>query len=310
MELVVHDRRLVADAIVELDLRHPGGASLPPFEPGCHIDVVTPIGEVRQYSLCNDPTETHRYLLGVLLDRQTRGGSAAVHRLGKGDAVTVSLPRNNFALCSEAPHVVLAAGGIGITPLKAMAHALRRRGMPFDLHYFARSRAHAAFQDQLREAFGARVHFHFDDEGGGLPLPAAQLRPCDGAQLYVCGPAGFIDRVIGDAAEAGYAADAVHVEHFGAAPVQAGGEFVVEAVKSGVQVRVGPSETMADALEKAGVRIMTSCRQGICGTCLTRVIDGTPEHRDDCLSDEERAGNELVAVCCSRSKTPVLRLDI
>jgi vanillate O-demethylase ferredoxin subunit len=313
LDLVVHARRLAAVGVVELDLRSPDGAALPAFEAGSHVDVQATEGVIRQYSLCNDPAETHRYLLGVLLDRASRGGSAGVHRWQTGQRVRIGLPRNQFAVQPGPGPVVLVAGGIGITPLKAMAHALWRAGREFQLHYFARTRNHAAFWAELQAApFAPHVHSHFDDEGAALPLPVAALRPQGDAQLYVCGPQGFIERVLQDAKAAGLPDCAVHVEHFAAQAVPAPGasEFSVEAVRSRRTVRVRADQSIAHALEEAGIQVLLSCEQGLCGTCLTPVLGGEPEHLDDYLSDAEKASNTTVAICCSRSRTPVLTLDI
>lgn len=313
LDLVVHGRRLAADGVVELDLRAPDGAALPAFEAGSHVDVLAAEGVIRQYSLCNDPSETQRYLLGVLLDRASRGGSAGVHRWQAGQRVRIGLPRNNFALRPGPGPVVLVAGGIGITPLKSMAHALWRAGREFRLHYFARSRSHAAFWPELQaQPFAHLLQAHFDDEGAALPLPVAVLRPQADAQLYVCGPQGFIERMTQDARAAGLADSAVHVEHFAAQAMAAqdASEFSVEAVRSQRTVRVRADQSIAQALEEAGIQVLLSCEQGLCGTCLTPVLGGEPDHRDDYLSDAERASNATMAICCSRSRTPVLRLDI
>lgn len=313
LELVVHGRRMVADGVVELDLRAPGGAALPPFEAGSHVDVLATEGVIRQYSLCNDPAETHRYALGVLLDRRTRGGSAAMHGWRTGDRVRVGKPRNNFPLRPGSGPAVLVAGGIGITPLKAMMHALWRGDREFSLHYFARSRAHAAFLSEFQQSpFAGLVHCHFDDEGGTLPLPHSALRPHPQARVYICGPGGFIERVQQDARAAGVAEDALHVEHFAAqaALPENAGEFTVEAVRSGLSVSVRRDQTISQALEQAGVHVLVSCEQGLCGTCLTPVLGGVPDHRDDYLSPEEKASNATMTICCSRSCTPVLSLDL
>ncbi len=313
LELVVHGRRMVAEGVVELDLRSADGGALPPFEAGAHVDVLATDGVLRQYSLCNDPVENHRYLLGVLRDPGSRGGSAAVHHWQPGDRVRIGRPRNNFALRPGGGPLVLVAGGIGITPLKAMVHALWRADRDFSLHCFARSRARAAFLPEFQQApFAPVVRWYFDDEGGALPLPPQVLRPHPQASVYICGPGGFIERVRQDARAAGVAEDRIHVEHFAAQPVLPadGGAFTVEAVRSGKTVSVRADQTIVQALEAAGVRVLVSCEQGLCGTCLTPVLGGVPDHRDDYLSPEERARNDTMTICCSRSRTPVLSLDL
>jgi vanillate O-demethylase ferredoxin subunit len=313
LDLLVHRRQLVAEGVVELDLRAPDGAALPSFDAGSHVDVQAADGVIRQYSLSNDPSETHRYVLGVLLDKASRGGSAGVHRWQDGHRVRIGRPRNNFALRPGPGPVVLVAGGIGITPLKSMAHVLWREGREFRLHYFARSLDRAAFWPELQAApFAHLLQAHFDDDGGGLPLPAHAMAPHADAQVYVCGPEGFIERVTQDARAAGVASDAVHVEHFAgvANASQDDAGFTVEAVRSGRTVHVRSDQSIGQALEAAGVHVLLSCEQGLCGTCLTHVLGGEPEHRDSYLTDEEKAANAKIAICCSRSRTPVLKLDI
>jgi vanillate O-demethylase ferredoxin subunit len=315
LELVVHARHVEADGIVVLDLRAADGRELPPFDAGAHIDVHLDNGLVRQYSLCNSPRERHRYLIGVLRERASRGGSLRVHGLGQGDRVRVGMPRNAFPLQACTGHRVLVAGGIGITPIMAMARYLADAGEEFELHYFARSQSAAAFlKDLAHPALAPRVRLHFDDAGGTLGSLAACLSPACCAQLYICGPAGFIDRVQADALAAGLDADAVRIERFAAAPTVAieGGEtaFEVEAVRSGVRVTVQPGESIASVLEQAGLQVLTSCEQGLCGVCLTRVIEGIPDHRDEFQTDDEKARNDKITICCSRSRSPLLRLDL
>lgn len=235
-----------------------------------------------------------------------------MHDLKVGDLLIISHPRNAFPLDAENGTKLLVAGGIGITPLKAMAHALTLRGIDFELHYFARSVSRAAFRDALAtEPFAAAVRFHFDGDGASLPLADETLAPERIAHIYLCGPTGFIDKVREQAIARGFAAERIHVEHFSAENnASCGRSFVVEAVRSGATVTVGENESIARALERAGVQVLTSCEQGLCGACLTPVLEGIPEHRDEYQTAAEKAENAKITICCSRARTPVLRLDI
>ena len=316
IQLRVAAKRLIAQDICALELRHPEGAALPPFSAGAHIDLHLGEGLVRQYSLAGDPADTSRYLLGVLREPASRGGSLAVHeRLREGDLLGASLPRNHFPLHPQAPHSLLLAGGIGITPLLSMAEQLQREGREFELHYCTRSAARSAFAQRLREAaWAGRVRLHHDDGPAAQRLDLAGLlagAPA-GTQLYVCGPRGFIDWVLQGGRDAGWDDSRLHREYFAAAEEvpSAGGAFEVELASSGRVVRVEPAQTIVQALAAAGIDLPTSCEQGVCGTCLTRVLSGTPEHRDSYLTDEERARNDQMLPCCSRALSPRLVLDV
>jgi vanillate O-demethylase ferredoxin subunit len=303
-EVVIAARTREADDVSAFELRLANGSPLPAFDAGAHIDVHLSGALVRQYSLCNAPGETHRYVIAVLNEPAGRGGSASMHGLRAGDTLRIGRPRNAFALDAGDGARLLVAGGIGVTPLKAMAHALAARGSDFRLHYFARTASRAAFRDEFAQApFADKVLFHFDDEGARLPLPADQLAPNRFSHVYVCGPAGFIDRVRADCLAHGFSRERIRVEHFSA------GASVVEAVRSGVTVTVAQGESIAQALEKAGLQVLTSCEQGLCGVCLTPVLGGIPEHRED-LTAAEKAENTQITICCSRARSAVLRLDI
>ena len=308
-------RRIEADGIVSIELAARDGAALPAFAAGSHIDVEIAEGLVRQYSLCNAPDGAlSAYRIGVLREPASRGGSAAVHdRLHPGTPVRISRPRNFFALNEAAPEAILVAGGIGITPMIAMAYRLHAIGMRFTLHYASRSATRAAFLAELRAApFGAQVSAYFDDDPTGARLDIASLTGAAeaGAHLYCCGPKGFIDHVTTAAAQAGLPADRIHVEHFGATPVLTGAPFDVVAARSGRVFHVPCEKTILEVLNEAGIDIPSSCHSGVCATCMTDVIDGEPDHRDMVLSAVERASNRQIAVCCSRSKTRQLVLDV
>jgi vanillate monooxygenase ferredoxin subunit len=301
--------------VCSLELVDPKGQSLPPFSAGAHIDVRLANGLVRQYSLCNDPSETNRYLIAVLRDANSRGGSASMHALQPGAALDISEPKNHFALAEGARHSVLFAGGIGITPLLCMAERLQGTGAPFDLHYCTRSPQRTAFAERIRQAaYADQVQFHHDDgpEDQKLDMRAAIGAPADGRHVYVCGPAGFMDAVLGTARSLGWPEDRLHREYFAAAAVDTRGDgsFEVQIASTGAVIWVESEQSVVAALAAAGIAVPTSCEQGVCGTCLTRVIDGSPEHRDMYLTPDEQARGDQFMPCCSRAQSARLVLDL
>ncbi len=308
-----------APGIHSFELVDPRGGVLPAFSAGAHIDVHGPTGFVRQYSLCNHPAERTRYLIAVLRDPQSRGGSAAMHeQVQPGDTLRISTPRNLFPLAPEAPHSLLLAGGIGITPILCMAEHLADGGSSFEMHYFARSRERAAFQQRIAQSgFHQQVAFHFDDEPVTTrqSLPALLASQRAGTHLYVCGPRGFLEAVLGAARARQWPEALLHYEYFGAAAVNAAGStkdtaFEVKLASSGLICTVAAGQTVVAALAARGVEIPVSCEQGICGTCLTRVLSGKPDHRDQFLTPEEHAANDQFLPCCSRASGPLLVLDL
>jgi vanillate O-demethylase ferredoxin subunit len=312
----VSRKAVEAQDICSFELVAADGSALPAFSAGSHIDVHVPGGLVRQYSLCNDPAEGHRYLIGVLKDPATRGGSLAMHdHLHEGDRLDISAPRNHFALAHEARRHLLLAGGIGITPILCMAERLALTGGEFELHYSARSRERMAFRERIESAaFAPKAQFHFDDGDAAQKLDLAALldKPVAGTHVYVCGPQGYIDAVLGRARAAGWPAAQLHFEFFGAAPAatESDGSFEVQLASSGRVISIARDQSVAQALAAAGVEVMTSCEQGVCGTCLTRVLEGEPDHRDQYLTPEEQAANDQFTPCCSRAKSARLVLDL
>ncbi len=304
-----------AQDIASFELARTDGGPLPAFGAGSHIDVHVPGGPVRQYSLCNDDGEQHRYRIAVLRDAASRGGSAGMHdRVREGDQLTISEPRNHFPLV-HVRRTVLLAGGIGITPLLCMAQRLGSIAADFTLHYCTRSIGRTAFRDEiLASPYADRVQFHFDDGDPAqkLDLAAALGAPDADTHVHVCGPMGFIDFAVQGARAAGFGPEQIHLEYFGAAPKSTGGDgaFDVRIASSGQLVTVPADKTVVQALAAAGVEILTSCEQGVCGTCLTRVLEGECEHRDLYLTDEEKARNDQFTPCCSRAKSRVLVLDL
>ncbi len=313
LQVKVLRRRAEAQDIDSFVLVPSGAGELPAFSAGSHIDVHLPGGLVRPYSLCNDPLDAAHYRLGVLRDAASRGGSVAMHdHVKEGDVLSISEPRNNFPLHS-APHSVLLAGGIGITPLLCMAQRLAAEGASFEIHACNRSLARSAFVGEL-QAFGERFKLHLDDGEAAqkLDLPAVLQASPAGSRLYVCGPTGFIDFVVNTAKSQGWPADQVHLEYFGAAPQDTSGDgsFEVRIASTGKSYTIAADQTVSAALQAHGVDILVSCEQGVCGTCITRVLEGECDHRDMYFTDEEKALNDQFTPCCSRAKSAVLVLDL
>lgn len=300
--------------IARIRLAPSDGTPVSPPTAGAHLDIYLPDVDMwRQYSLCSDPAETKYYEIGVLKDANSRGGSEAVHRLATpGASFDIEGPRNHFPLDETAKKTVLIGGGIGVTPMIAMAARLQSLGMEFTLHYCTRSDDVTAFADELGSSdFAEKVVFHFDDKeaeqrldlGRDIPAPAADTH------LYVCGPQGFMDWIISAAETAGHAPQNVHREYFSADVDLAGDSFEVECAQSDVTITVGADDTIAKALAKAGITIEVKCEEGVCGTCITDVLSGEIDHRDQFLTDEEREDMDQICACCSRGKGKLV-LDI
>lgn len=314
LKLRVVNRQDQGHDVLVADLVRADGADLPPFEAGAHVDLLLPGGIVRQYSLAGNPAERGRYRLGILKDPASRGGSLAAHTaLVDGAEVEVGLPRNHFPLAMEAARTVLLGGGIGITPMIAMAWALHNAGKPFELHYCSRSRSASAFLDELAASpFADQVHLHFDDEAPEqrLDLNAVLAGEHSGTHVYTCGPTGFMEWVIAEAKRLGIADARIHKEYFQATVDSHGNSFEVVAKKSGKTVQVADGQSIVAALATVGIKIKVSCEQGVCGTCLCTVLEGEPDHRDAFLTDEEKADNDQILLCCSRAKSDRLVLDL
>ena len=311
----VHTLRYEADDIISVDLRPAPGVEFPAFEAGSHIDLHLPNGMVRSYSLSNHCQERHRYVVGVLKDRASRGGSKCVHeQLRVGMRITISAPRNNFPLHEDATHSVLVAGGIGVTPVLCMARRLKDLGRSFEFLYFARSRQSAAFVAEI-EALGVPVTWHFDDEKGGPPDLKALLgrrAPAAGEHFYACGPAVMLDNFEKTCAALGHTQ--AHIERFTAvevaAAVDAKKTFTVQLQRSGQTFEVTPETSLHKRLVERNIDVPWSCEEGICGSCETKVLEGVPDHRDMVLTDAERAANKAMMVCVSGCKSDRLVLDL
>lgn len=312
----VASKRIEAQDICTFELVSADGSVLPAFSAGSHIDVAVPNGLTRQYSLCNDPTDRHHYQIGVLRDPSSRGGSKAMHDLVKeGDSLRISAPKNNFPLVHGARRHVLLAGGIGVTPILCMAERLAAVGEAFEMHYCTRSPARTAFRERIgTSSFASKVRFYFDDDARSPKLDIVELSGCRRADthVYVCGPIGFMDWVLNSLRSFGWSQDQLHTEYFASEvkPLDGDGSFEVQLASSGRIVLVPKGKTVLAALSDAGVEVPFSCEQGVCGTCVTRVLEGEPDHRDMFFTPDEQSANDQFTPCCSRSKSPRLVLDI
>ncbi len=298
-----------------IELTSATGAPLPAFAAGAHVDIDLPNGEQRSYSLLNDPSETNRYVLGVLREAQSAGGSAYLHdSLKVGDILKTSAPSNDFPLYEAGDVNILIAGGIGVTPIMSMAARLAALGKDYTLHYCARSRGEAPFIDELERRHGARLVTHFDggDISRGLDAKALLGQRPPAAHVYVCGPLGLIKAV--NAAAADWPKGTVHHELFKGseadlAPENNDQPFDILLKKSGKTFTVPADKSILAVLKAEGYKIKTLCTTGRCGTCRVTYLSGTVEHRDDVLDDDEKG--EVLQVCVSRGKTgETLVLDL
>lgn len=308
----VASKRPVAADVVALRLE-PLRGSLPAFQPGAHIDLHLPGGLVRQYSITNGPEETRAYVIGVKREADGRGGSAAVHDVVReGDVLAVSAPLNNFPLRRDALLTTFIAGGIGVTPLLAMAQTLMRDRAAFRFCAFARSRDHLPFAELL-DGFGDRVtrHLGLDAAATGEVLRRVVAEPAVKHELYVCGPPAMLDLARRLAAEAGWPEAAVHFEYFkNERPIDASSSFEIALARSALTLEVPAGRSIVEVLRANGVAITTSCEQGACGTCRVAVIDGVPDHQDVHLSQSEKARGDCLMACVSRARSPRLVLDL
>jgi tetrachlorobenzoquinone reductase len=309
----VADVRAEALDVMKLELRAPGGGQLPPFEPGAHLDLHLPNGLVRQYSLTNDWRERDRYVIAVSRVADSRGGSSFVHSgVRAGAQLIIGAPLNTFALDPRAERFLFIAGGIGVTPIVAMIRWCAANAKPWRLIYAARSRQRAAFYEELCALAGASAQFHFDDERGQvLDVAEAVAGWQAGEWIYCCGPAPLMDSV--KALTPHLPAGTVCFEWFTTPETdepQQADAFRVRLERSGVEFDIPEHKSILEVLEENGIEHPFSCREGLCGTCLTNVLSGEPDHRDYVLSDEERASGKLMTICCSRSKSPLLTLDL
>jgi ferredoxin-NADP reductase len=309
-QVQVQEKVRVADDVVALTLAAPDGGRLPDWTPGAHVDLTLDNGLTRQYSLCGDRWDAHTYRVGVLLEPASRGGSRYVHeQLEPGHVLGLGGPRNHFPLV-PAESYLFVAGGIGITPVLPMIAQADLLGAEWRLLYGGRTRGSMAFLDEL-SAYGDRVEVRPQDEHGLLDLAGFLGDPRPGTPVYACGPGPLLAAM--ERACAGWPARALRTERFVAAeqgaPVRTTA-FDVELHRSGRTVTVAPDTSVLEALSAAGVEVLSSCRQGTCGTCETTVLAGVPDHRDSLLGDEERAAGDCMYPCVSRSCSDRLVLDL
>ncbi|WP_329213033.1 PDR/VanB family oxidoreductase [Streptomyces sp. NBC_01485] len=308
--LVVGTRARAADGVVSLVLRRPDGGPLPAWTPGAHIDLLLENGTIRQYSLCGKPADRSAWRIAVLREPNGRGGSAHIHdRLAEGAAVRVRGPRNNFRL-RPADHHLFIAGGVGITAILPMVEAADAAGTDWRLLYGGRTRGSMAFLDRLAP-YGDRVLLRPQDEYGLLDLAAFIGPPRAGTLVHACGPEPMLRAAREQCA--GWPSGTLGIERF--APVQPveaapAGAFEVVLTRSGRTLTVPPDRSILEVVEEAGVPVLFSCREGTCGTCETDVVEGTPDHRDSLLDDDERAAGSTMLICVSRACGPRLMLDL
>jgi ferredoxin-NADP reductase len=309
----VSDVRAEALDVITLELRAAAGEQLPPFEPGAHVDVHLSNGLVRQYSLTNDCRERDRYVIGVARVADSRGGSSFVHSsIRAGSQLTVRGPINNFALDPRAERFLFIAGGIGVTPIMSMIRWCVANARPWRLIYAARSRQRAAFYEELCALAASDAQFHFDDERGQvLDVAQAMAGWEEGEWIYCCGPGPLMDSV--KALTGHLPSGAVRFEWFTTPEddePKDSSAFIIRLERSGAEFDVPEHKSILEVLEENGIEHPFSCREGLCGTCLTTVLSGEPDHRDYVLTDEERTSGKMMTICCSRSKSPILTLDL
>lgn len=314
----VQSIRNEAENILSYELVDPGGAQLPEFQPGAHVDVHLNAGLIRQFSLCSPPWMLASYRIAVLLETHSKGGSEFMHRQVKiGDFLNISMPKCHFKLASNAVRHVFVAGGIGITPILCMVHCLERQQSNYVLHYCTRTVEKTAFREEIENLVKCgEVQFHFDggDPSKGLDVHKTLAVQGPDSHLYYCGPGGLMQAV--SDASTHWQPGTVHFEYFTSEslPVKdkealtANREFQVRLAKSNALYTVPKDKSIVEVLRENDIWVDTSCEEGICGTCLTRYLEGEPEHRDMILDEDDR--QDYVLICCARSKTPELVLDL
>ncbi|RVA77666.1 2Fe-2S iron-sulfur cluster binding domain-containing protein, partial [Mesorhizobium sp. M7A.F.Ca.US.006.04.2.1] len=301
-----------ADGIAGFELR-PIKGILPTFQPGAHIDVHMPNGEIRQYSITNGPGETDSFTIGVKLERDSKGGSKCMHEtVREGDVLAISEPRNNFPLRRDAIKTLFVAGGIGITPLLAMAQALKNQELAHELHYFAQGEEHLAFADRLKHLGDAlKPHLGLSPDATGAELRQLLAGHRNGMHLYICGPGPMLEAARKIAAEQGWPDSAVHFEYFkNTNKIDDSSSFEVALARSCVTLQVPAGKTIMQVMRESGIDVPSSCEQGACGTCVATVIEGEPDHQDVYLNDAERKAGTKIMTCVSRAKSARLVLDI
>ncbi len=313
-EMKVAGIRDVARDIREIELVPLDGAPLDNFSAGAHIEcaVVLPDGTqgLRAYSLVNSPGEMDRYRIAVARSADSRGGSAYMHSLEQGSALSVGRARNDFPLLLSAPQSLLVAGGIGVTPILAMARTLAHTGRPFQMHYVGRDRALMAYCDEIEAIEGASLVIDGGDPSQGIDLAEILKNPPPACHLYVCGPRPLIEATLAAARSAGWTDRQLHFELFGGeAPLSGDRPFTVEFALSGKTAEVAVGQTILDVMEGLDLDPIFDCRRGECGVCVVDIVSGEPDHRDMNLSEREKSAGQLICTCVSRAKGDRLVLN-
>ncbi|WP_028604719.1 PDR/VanB family oxidoreductase [Ottowia thiooxydans] len=313
MKVRVHSITYGADDVLIYDIRSTDGEQLPSFEAGAHIDVTIPGGIVRSYSLANNPSDRHRYVIGVKREARGGGGSAWMHaHVQVGTLLDIAGPRNSFALEEDAVHSVFIAGGIGITPLWCMAQRLEALRKPWTIYLRGRSRKTTAFLECLSSPqLGGRVHVSFSEDAGAPRLDIASIvaKAPEGAHFYCCGPESMLECV--ESACVRLPKERLHLERFKAKEMQSrDGGYLVRLARSDQTIRIQKGRTILETLQQRGISVPSSCQQGVCGACETPVLAGRPDHRDCVLSEEDRTHGKSILICCSGSLTEELVLDL
>lgn len=306
MKLVITRIDSIAEGVKAFDLRDPAGAALPAFTPGAHIELQVAAGLNRRYSLTSDPADLSHYTIAVLHHRGGRGSSLLHDTFKAGDMLEAEAPRTEFPL-AEAPHSVLIAGGIGVTPILSHTRELARRGASFEVHYTAHSRQRMALRKELEDLCAGRAACYISSEGGRMNVAAILRASPPGSHIYVCGPQGLVESVRNLAPAFGRTPDQIHFENFGASWTVGDEPVRLELTLSGLNLEVPVGQTLLEAMEAAGVWVPYDCRRGECHMCMTQVAAGQPIHRDHCLSPAERETS--MTPCVSWARGP-LRLEL
>lgn len=311
LTLTLARRETLADGVVRLTLTRADGLPLPAWTPGAHIDLLLGPGLERQYSLCGDPGDTSALQVAVLLEAAGRGGSQYVHdKLTEGATVRARGPRNHFVLV-DAERYLFIAGGIGITPILPMIAEAERRGADWRLVYGGRTRSSMAFADALIASRPERVEVCPQNETGLLDLDGLLGVPRDDTAVYCCGPEPLLTAV--EERCASWPSAALHTERFAPKSLDDAGpseSFEVELAQSGMTLTVPADRSVLQVVEDAGVPVLSSCREGTCGTCETGVLEGVPDHRDSLLTPDEQAVGDVMFICVSRCRSGRLVLDL
>lgn len=311
----VAEKSRAATNIVAFELVGEKGEELPPFTAGAHIDLHLPGGVIRQYSLVNSPQERTHYVVAVLRDANGRGGSLLMHdTVQVGDVIKIGLPKNCFELASTSRHKIFIAGGIGITPFLSMMDVLQTNGQSFELHYSAKKKEGAAFIDDLSVSrFSEKTKIYLTAESDRrLDILETLAKAPAGSEVYACGPQRLVEATVAAAKELGWSDDRIKWEAFSGRYIDESTNsiFRVKIASSGKSFSVPADKTIAEVLNENQIPVELSCAQGVCGTCLTKVIKGIPDHRDIYLTSVEQSKNDQMLICCSRSLSPELVLDL